>query len=70
MDIYINNSENIYSLCIPENSELTFTIFDSYGDGICCDWGDGYYLISAGEDTLVYNNNFLNYKMHHGKTFD
>lgn len=42
----------------------TFTIQDNHGDGICCDWGDGYYLITAGEDTLINNNIFLNYKMH------
>ena len=30
----------------------TFTIFDSYGDGICCDYGDGYYNVYY-EGTLV-----------------
>ena len=46
-DVYTNNSENILSICIPENSELTFTIYDSHGDGICCESGEGSYLVSA-----------------------
>ena len=57
-DIYINNSENIYSLCIPENSELTFTIFDSYGDGICCESGQGSYLVSACENIYATGGDF------------
>lgn len=28
--------------CLAEGC-YTFTIFDSYGDGLCCDWGIGYY---------------------------
>ncbi|MFL2563656.1 MAG: TlpA family protein disulfide reductase [Flavobacteriales bacterium] len=42
----------------------TFTIIDDHGDGICCDFGEGYYLITAGEDTLIYNNIFLDFKIH------
>tara|TARA_B100001057_G_scaffold231294_2_gene231538 strand:+ start:3481 stop:4800 length:1320 start_codon:yes stop_codon:yes gene_type:complete len=42
----------------------TFTIIDDHGDGICCDFGEGYYLITDGEDTLIYNNIFLDFKMH------
>jgi len=30
------------NVCIPEDC-YTFTIFDSFGDGICCGWGQGYY---------------------------
>ena len=41
-----------------------FIISDEHGDGICCDWGNGYYLITAGEDTLIYNNTFLSHNMH------
>ena len=42
----------------------TFMINDKYGDGICCSYGNGYYQITAGEDTLVYNNTFLVHKKH------
>ena len=27
-DTYMNNTENIFSICLPENSELNFTIYD------------------------------------------
>ncbi|TVR83874.1 MAG: HYR domain-containing protein [Saprospirales bacterium] len=33
-----------YSLCLSTNC-YTFTIFDSWGDGICCFWGEGSYLL-------------------------
>lgn len=32
-------------ICL-EDGEYNFTIYDSYGDGICCIGGDGYYSIS------------------------
>lgn len=42
----------------------TFKMIDTHGDGICCSFGEGYYQITAGEDTLVYNNIFLSQKLH------
>ena len=30
---YSNNSQYIANVCVPENSTLTFRIYDSYGDG-------------------------------------
>jgi hypothetical protein len=30
----------------------TFTIFDSYGDGICCAYGEGYYKLMDGNNVL------------------
>lgn len=35
-----------------ENGCYTFTIFDSYGDGICCAYGQGFYNIKKGEVVL------------------
>lgn len=32
-------------LCLEENECYNFTINDSYGDGICCDWGNGAYEV-------------------------
>jgi len=31
-------------ICL-DDGQYTFTIYDSYGDGICCDFGDGSYTI-------------------------
>ncbi|KAL7551468.1 hypothetical protein ACHAWF_016769 [Thalassiosira exigua] len=41
---YSNNEVRSDEYCV-EDGELTFTIFDSYGDGICCSWGEGSYAI-------------------------
>ncbi|MBL7963472.1 MAG: trypsin-like peptidase domain-containing protein [Flavobacteriales bacterium] len=42
------------------NACYTFTIFDSYGDGICCDYGNGSYLIedAFGTDLATSNGQF------------
>jgi len=40
------HQETILNLC--ENIDYTFTIFDSWGDGMCCIYGDGSYeLVNA-----------------------
>ena len=38
---------------IPANTCVTFTIEDSYGDGICCTYGNGSYTITDGNGTVV-----------------
>ncbi|MFZ1703151.1 MAG: zinc-dependent metalloprotease [Saprospiraceae bacterium] len=45
------NSIKLEDFCLP-NGCYTFTIFDSYGDGICCSYGQGYYHIKKGETIL------------------
>merc|ERR1711982_179131 len=45
------NTDYVEELCIP-SGEYTFTIHDSYGDGICCSYGSGSYA-------LKYNGNFV-----------
>ena len=48
----------IDSLCLPDGC-YTFEIFDSYGDGICCAYGDGSYTLSnANGDVLASGNDF------------
>tara|TARA_Y100000814_G_scaffold239466_1_gene183787 strand:- start:680 stop:2236 length:1557 start_codon:yes stop_codon:yes gene_type:complete len=59
-DAYTNNSENIASICVPEDSELTFIIYDSDGDGICCESGEGSYSISACENIYASGGDFEN----------
>eukprot|EP00592_Proboscia_alata_P014929 CAMPEP_0194394622 /NCGR_PEP_ID=MMETSP0174-20130528/123955_1 /TAXON_ID=216777 /ORGANISM="Proboscia alata, Strain PI-D3" /LENGTH=723 /DNA_ID=CAMNT_0039190437 /DNA_START=588 /DNA_END=2759 /DNA_ORIENTATION=- len=43
---YAQNSTNIEVGCLPPNQCYKFTIFDDYGDGICCLEGIGSYEIS------------------------
>merc|ERR1712241_729841 len=35
-------------LCLSARS-YTFTMLDSYGDGICCTYGNGFYKYTVGE---------------------
>ena len=42
-----DQNEHVYTtrVCLPYNAEYKFTIHDNYGDGICCQQGNGYYKI-------------------------
>lgn len=44
-------------LCLDVDSCYVLEVNDSYGDGMCCDWGQGNYLLTTGAgDTLVFGN--------------
>ena len=43
--------------CLPEQC-YTFTIKDSYGDGICCSYGEGSYQLAANGKTLASGGSF------------
>ena len=51
------NSINTHELCLPTGC-YTFSIYDSYGDGICCAYGPGYYNIMQGTTTLISGGQF------------
>lgn len=38
---------------LPANDCYTFTITDEYGDGICCDYGTGYYDIKTATGVVI-----------------
>ncbi len=40
------------------NGDYTFTIYDSYGDGICCGYGNGSYALTSGSVTIVQGGAF------------
>jgi hypothetical protein len=43
----------VESICLPDGC-YTFTIYDSYGDGICCAYGNGsYQLVNTGDGTVL-----------------
>ncbi|CCQ11170.1 Endonuclease I [Pseudoalteromonas luteoviolacea B = ATCC 29581] len=46
---YSNNQTISQTFCLNDG-DYTFTIFDAYGDGICCSYGNGNYSIK--EDTI------------------
>jgi hypothetical protein len=46
-------------ICLP-NGCYDFTIFDSYGDGICCGYGNGSYSLTDGSTVLASGGSFTN----------
>lgn len=40
-------------ICVDPNLCYDWYIYDTYGDGICCDWGEGYYNIYGVEGELL-----------------
>ena len=55
---YGNNTQYVETVCIPQNSNVTFTIYDSYGDGICCGFGNGSYDVIICDETVASGGNF------------
>ena len=55
---YSSNTQYIENVCVPQNSIVTFTIYDSYGDGICCSYGIGSYDVDVCGTTVASGGNF------------
>lgn len=49
---YSNNRAYTETFCLADGN-YTFTINDSYGDGICCSWGNGSYSLDAGSTNFA-----------------
>ena len=47
-----------WSVCVPTSNCYSFTIFDSWGDGICCSFGNGSYNVTYGGITVVSGGSF------------
>lgn len=43
-------------VCVTPYECLDFTIYDSFGDGICCDWGEGSYEIYYNGELIAMSN--------------
>jgi hypothetical protein len=50
---YEDNTTINDEFTVENNECFQFTIFDSFGDGICCDYGDGSYSLTTGDGTVV-----------------
>ena len=44
---FTDNTLSSFNVCVPNGGLYSFTISDAYGDGICCDYGSGYYSITS-----------------------
>jgi hypothetical protein len=44
-------------ICLDYSSCFSLYVYDSYGDGICCDFGSGYFIVlNSSGDTIVTND--------------
>ena len=57
---YDGYGEYTLNYCLPPQCNYTFTIYDSYGDGICCSWGGGGYLVTYDGDEVASGGTFGN----------
>lgn len=52
---YANNSTNVAEVTVPATGCYTFRIIDDYGDGICCQYGDGSYSVADAEGNVLFS---------------
>jgi len=45
-------TEDLQELCLPAGS-YEFIISDVYQDGMCCDWGEGSYTVTSGQNVIA-----------------
>ena len=50
---YEDNTTINDEFTVDNNECFQFTIFDAFGDGICCGYGDGSYSLTTGDGTVV-----------------
>ena len=55
---FADNTLNLFSVCVPNNSTYVFTITDTFGDGMCCANGEGYYNVSICGETVINGGDF------------
>ncbi|MEI6411133.1 MAG: hypothetical protein WCR52_17225, partial [Bacteroidota bacterium] len=66
--IIASGTTNADTICYPSGALLHFTIYDSYGDGMCCGYGNGSYnvyidgnLVASGGMFTFNETKFFNY---------
>ena len=55
-----NQAVKKFTFNLPNNSCYTFKIYDTYGDGFCCDYGNGYYKLTTDSGVVMVNQNTFN----------
>ena len=55
---YDANSLNVVNWTLNNNECYRFEIFDVYGDGICCDFGNGFYKLKVNGNTVITGTSF------------
>ncbi|MCB0792343.1 MAG: T9SS type A sorting domain-containing protein [Flavobacteriales bacterium] len=55
---YGNNTVYTYNWTLNDQECYKFAIYDAYGDGICCSFGNGYYKLSVNGNVVVQGGQF------------
>ena len=55
----LDSNTDYYSedICVNYESCFTLDMFDSYGDGICCGYGEGNYMMLNSSGSVIFENN-------------
>jgi len=53
-------TQHFEHMCITQGGLYDFSIFDSYGDGICCSYGNGEYVAWCGDEMMANGGQFGN----------
>jgi hypothetical protein len=60
-DLGSGTEEYTEEICVSHNACLTLYVFDSYGDGMCCGFGEGHFQVSnSSGETIVFNGGDFN----------
>lgn len=60
-DAYAANSTQSFELALPTNGCYSLRVYDQYGDGICCAYGNGSYKIFDDEGTQLISGGAFEY---------
>lgn len=52
-DSYAGNSQHSFDLPLPKDGCYEFKVYDYYGDGMCCEFGQGGYQITNDSGTVI-----------------
>lgn len=64
-DILIASGDSLGdTICIDTSACIRFVIYDSYGDGICCNFGNGSYNITLDSNIIVTGGQFTSQSSH------
>lgn len=61
--VIIDSNSISKDVCVDTSICLTFTIYDTYGDGMCCNNGQGKYVVTLNDDTIVSGGSFGYYEV-------
>ena len=50
-------------ICVSADACLTLYVYDSFGDGMCCGYGEGHFqVLNAAGETIIYNGGEFDYE--------